>query len=485
MVPSRKGSLMKRNDPVHEAMKSVIRVYARGYNENDIRSILDPRFVSPEEWVASGFFFKIKRNQIVILTNSHVVRNSTKLEIMSILTSDELFRVEVVGLVSSFEPDVAVLRFPENELKRFLKIAKLKSLPFLRPPRTNHLMRGQQVKAIGYPLGMAEPNISGGEITNFIAGNDESIERMVTDAAINPGNSGGPAVTLDGRVIGINTAMAVPAENIGFVTPIYLVETILEELQKKGRAVTIHLGATLQKNSEHNGQFLGMKKVSGVIVREVFKGSLADSLGLKSRDIIISINSKNIDRHGNVEIENGFRKKNIYDVLHSIPRNQLVHLKIFRSGKLLHLMGQQKEWDRGYFPSQPIVCRRRYIYFAGMIVQELCDETIAALSTAFPDFDELRAYKEFTFGKHNLLLTHISSGTPAEEMGLSLGDIIHDINGRLVSGLGELQTALRDFKQAGAPHLVINFCSGAFASIEIQKYSEPDFQIFKIMSKPN
>jgi hypothetical protein len=332
---------------------------------------------------------------------------------------------------------------------------------------------------------MAEPNISGGEITNFIAGNDEAIERMVTDAAINPGNSGGPAVTLDGRVIGINTAMIVPAENIGFVTPIYLVETILDELKKKGRSVTIHLGATLQKNSDHNGHYLGMKKISGVIVKEVFKGSFADSIGLKSRDIIMSINSKNIDRHGNVEIENGFRKKNIYDVLHSIPRNQPVIFKIFRSKRLFYLTGQQKEWDRGYFPSQPIVCQRRHIYFAGMVIQELCDETIAALSTAFPDFDELRAYKEFTFGKHNLLLTHISSGTLAEEMGLSLGDIIRDINGRPISGLEGLSQAFREFQQQGYPKVVINFCSGAIASLEIQKYCDSDFQIFKIMTKPN
>lgn len=298
-----------RQDPVHTAMKGVVRIYARGFNEHEVRSILDPRFVSPEEWVASGFFIRIKDHEGYILTNSHVVRNASQLEVMSILTSDELFQVEVVGLVSTLEPDVALLKLPPPELKRFLKIANLKTLPYLKVSPSDPISRGEAVKAIGYPLGMAEPNISGGEITNFIAGNDAEMERLVTDAAINPGNSGGPTVTLQGQVIGINTAMAVPAANIGYITPIYLVCTVLEELLKKGEATTSHLGATLQKNSRQNARFLKMKKTEGVIVREVLKGSLAAKMGLKARDVITTINAHPVDRHGNVRSNSGFRKK--------------------------------------------------------------------------------------------------------------------------------------------------------------------------------
>lgn len=471
-----------RRDQVHEAMKGVVRVYARGFNENDVRSILDPRFVAPEEWVASGFFFRIKGDEGYILTNSHVVRNATQLEVMSILTSDELFRVEVVGLVTSLEPDIALLKMPEQEVRRFLKISKSKILPFLKVSSSDRVMRGQQIKAIGYPLGMAEPNISGGEITNFISGNDETMERLVTDAAINPGNSGGPAVTLDGWVVGINTAMVVPAENIGFITPIYLVETVLEELLKGGEARTSHLGATLQKNSANNADFLGMKNAEGVIVREVFKGSLADEIGLKPRDVITMINSCRVDRHGNVLFEKSFRKKNIYDILHSIPRSKEVVLKVFRAGRTITLKAKQVPWDRGYFPSQPIVSRRRFIYFSGFVIQELSDEIIAAISTLI-EFDELRAYKDYFIKGCGLIVTHIGSGTLAEEMGLGLGELINQVNGKKIESLAELRALLEEEK--ACPFIIIDFSSGSFACIKTGALSKEEVIIQNLSVRPS
>lgn len=471
-----------RRDPVHEAMKGVVRIYARGFNETEVHSILDPRYVSPEEWVASGFFFRMRGEKGHLLTNSHAVRSASQLEIMSILTSDELFRVEVVGLVSSLEPDVAILKLPPKELQRFLKIARIKNLPYLKAPSPDHVSRGTSVKAIGYPLGMAEPNISAGEITNFIAGNDADMERLVTDAAINPGNSGGPAVTPQGRVIGINTAIAIPAANIGFITPLYLINTVLDELLQRGEATTSHLGATLQKNSEQNHHFLKMKKTEGVIVREVLKGSLAANLGLKARDVITAINAHPVDRHGNVQIESGFRKMNIYDVLHATHRSEPVILNIFRDGQKLTLKSLQVNWDRGYFPSQPIVFRRRFIYFSGFIIQEVCDEIIAALSASI-EFDDLRTYLEFTVNDHRLIVTHIGSGTVAEEMGLSLGDLITRVNSRRVQTLEELQEVLKTEKQLGHPTILVEFASGAFACIDSQFHGERDFKIQRLSTK--
>lgn len=463
-------------DPIHLAMKGVIRIYARGFNEHDIRSILDPRFFAPEEWVASGFFFKVGQESGYILTNSHVIRNATRLEIMSILTSDELFTVEIVGFVSSLEPDVGLLKLPPKELQRFLKIAKIKQLPCLKISPANHIHRGELIKAIGYPLGMAEPNISGGEITNFISGNDENMEHLVTDAAINPGNSGGPAVTLNGEVVGLNTAMAVPAANIGFITPIHLVCTVIEDLLRNGETTASHLGAVLQKNSNQNRQFLKMKTTNGVIVREVLPGSLALKIGLRPRDVILSINNTEIDRHGNIQVEEDFRKRNLYDVLHATYRSKPITLKVFREGKKITLKSPQVNWHRGYFPSQPVVTRRRFIYFAGLVIQHICDEIISALSS-FEDFDELRVYKEYSQRKNLLIVTHISSGSIAEEMGLSLGDMITKVQGQNVKALEDLQKNLLIVKKNKDPRVLIELSSGAFASIDTSSYQEKHLHI--------
>lgn len=471
-------------DPVHKAMRGVVRVYARGFNEGDVRSILDPRFLVPEEWVASGFFFQVQGNEGYILTNGHVVRNAMQLEIMSILTSDELFRVEIVGLVSSLEPDIALLKLPAPELKRFLKIAKIRKLPFLKPFRTEKVRRGQPIKAIGYPLGMAEPNISGGEISNFISGSDQIMERLVTDAAINPGNSGGPSVTPQGRVVGINTAMAVPAANIGFITPIYMIYTVLSEFLNKGEAKTPLLGIHFQKNSDSNRNFLGMKMTEGVIVTEVQKRSFAEKLGLRHADVIKGINNYKLDRHGNVRFEAGFRKRSLYDILHSIPQSKPVVMHIFRKRKNLTLKAKRVDWEWSYFPSQPLISRRRFLYFSGMVIQELSDEIILALS-ALVDLDEIRSYKFYVEKKWRLIVTHIGSGTFAEEMGIEQGDMIALVQGHHVKSLEDFAKIVTNLLMNKSESILLDFASGALASIPTKNLRSSEIQIQKISALQN
>ena len=112
------------------------------------------------------------------------------------------------------------------------------------------------IKAIGYPLGMVEPNITGGEITNFISGSEFSSERFVTNAAINPGNSGGPSITEDGKVIGLNTAVIVDAENIGFITPASFIKIIIDNLILLSEPHFAGIGGKLQKNAENFNLYL-------------------------------------------------------------------------------------------------------------------------------------------------------------------------------------------------------------------------------------
>ncbi len=194
----------------------MVRIQAHGYSETQILSILDPRFVVSEEWLGSGFFIKIGNKSGYILTNCHVARNANHIEIQSILTSDEQFRVEIIGLVEGMEPDVALLRFSPGELKRYLSLSSEKKIPALKLGDSTKILRSEEIRAIGYPLGMNEPNISGGEISNFISGSDEITERLVTDASINPGNSGGPIVLSDGRVVAISAFMLRDREGLNF-----------------------------------------------------------------------------------------------------------------------------------------------------------------------------------------------------------------------------------------------------------------------------
>lgn len=102
-------------------MKAVVRIHVKGNPDTNHSTILDPRLVEHEDWVGSGFFIKIGAEEGYILTNAHVVRNSTHIELRSVLTSDEPFKVNLVGLVETLEPDVALLKFSNEELARFKK----------------------------------------------------------------------------------------------------------------------------------------------------------------------------------------------------------------------------------------------------------------------------------------------------------------------------------------------------------------------------
>jgi len=100
-------------------MSEVVQILAEGYIEEDIQSILNPSIKIPGVWSGSGFFVKYKELEGYIVTNAHVVRNAVKVEISSMLTSEERFEAEVVGLVKQLEPDVALIRLKEKELHRF------------------------------------------------------------------------------------------------------------------------------------------------------------------------------------------------------------------------------------------------------------------------------------------------------------------------------------------------------------------------------
>lgn len=463
------------------AAKAVVRVQAHGYSETQIQSILDPRFVVTEHWTGSGFFIKMKNETGYILTNCHVARNASHLEIQSILTSDEFFEVEVIGLVEGMEPDVALLKLKKGEKQRFLKVSSEKKIPYLTFADSKKILRSTEIRAIGYPLGMNEPNVSGGEISNFISGSDEITERIVTDAPINPGNSGGPAIIQSGQVIGINTAIIAGANNIGFITPIHLIQKVLNNLESHHRTGICRLAATIQKNSSSNCNYLGMKKPVGVIVRKVFQNGLAVHLGLRQHDVILSINNYKLDRHGNVQGEKISRKRNLYDILYEIPLGDLVNFTIFRDGRIQKLKTKSIGWHGEGFPAQPILKDRQFICLGGLIIQEVCNEIANALSSV--GLDSELAYQEFLQRKSKLIITHICDDSPSEDLDLSLGDFVVRAQGQAIKNLTQLSQQLKKSLAKKDKSFLLEFSSGALANFKMDSLTQIAAKIYKFGDK--
>jgi len=454
-----------------KAMLSVVQIHAQGFDETDNNSILDPRNLVHLTWSGSGFFIEIDGKKGHILTNSHVVKNARSIQIKTLITSEERFKADYLGHVEEMEPDVALLKLPEEEIKRFEKLAGRK-IPHLTLADSNKAKRGMEIKAIGYPMGMDEPNISGGEITNFISGDDVYTERLVTDAAINPGNSGGPSIIEGGKVVGINTSILVEANNIGFITPINFGEIIAENILKKECAELTQLGASFQPNSEANSKFLKKKVNEGVIVTEVIKGGLLHKAGLKKWDILTGINNNHFDRHGLVLGAEVQRYRTVFDVARLIPIGSKASFEFYREGlkrkKTLATFPKPKD----FIPAHPRVQDRKYIFFKGMVLQNLTMDIFKAISEEnllsslgfLLDLDKNISY---------VAITEIDQGSEAEDLYLLPGDVITKVNGKSLNTLNQFKIAVASSVKAGKDIIQLETNRGELGVFNIKDLEEP------------
>ena len=429
-------------DVARNMMSGVVQIHVEGNMAEDIQSVLNPAIKIPGTWAGSGFFIKHEQLEGHIVTNAHVVRNAVKIEISSMLTSEERFEAEVVGLVKTLEPDVALLRLTDKELLRFKTLA-LRDIEYLELREGSSPSRGEEIKAIGYPMGMVEPNISGGEITNFISGSEFTTERFVTDAAINPGNSGGPSVNSNSKVVGLNTAVMIDADNIGFITPAGFVKIILDNLLEQNEPHFSGIGGKLQKNTDNFNPFLKQPSAKGVIVDKIKPGGFLEAANIRKRDVILSINGVEFDRHGIVIGKEGrFRHKNIYDVMKLVPIGDEVEVVYLRNGDISTTTALAMRNPESGVRSNPIIEEIEYLEVFGMIIQELSVEIIEAMHNVDSNA-QIEMLQTIEQEKPTLVVTHIHQGTQADEMEWSPGEMIVTANDEEVHTLDELKELLQ------------------------------------------
>ncbi len=209
-----------------------------------------------------------------ILTNNHVVENAAEVEVR--LSDDRKFKATIVG--RDPKTDLAVLKVDPGP----------GALPVAELGDSDKLRIGQWAIAIGNPFGLDRTVTAGiisatGRTRVGVATYEAFIQ---TDASINPGNSGGPLLNLDGRVIGINTAIVSSGNGIGFSIPINMAREIMTQLIAKGRVVRGWLGIAIQDLTPELAAGFGVKPSSGVLVSDVMKDSPAEAGGMKAGDII-------------------------------------------------------------------------------------------------------------------------------------------------------------------------------------------------------
>jgi Do/DeqQ family serine protease len=216
----------------------------------------------------------------LIVTNYHVIEGADQITV--VLSDRREFEAK---LVRTDKPtDLAVLKIDPGEEK----------LSFLALSDSDELVVGDLVLAIGNPFGVGQTVTSG--IVSALArtqiGDTDFASFIQTDAAINPGNSGGALIGMDGRLIGINTAIfskSGGSQGIGFAIPSNMVRSVLAGTAKGGRLVRAWFGAWGQTVTADIADGLGMERPTGVVINKVYENGPADAAGLKLGDVVMLI----------------------------------------------------------------------------------------------------------------------------------------------------------------------------------------------------
>jgi len=250
---------------------------------SSVVGIVTPRGVVIDEWLNAipmrGFGTGFLVSNDVVVTANHVVQNLESVEVMS--PGGDVTVGEVVG--ADPEYDVALVR--------------ARGLSGARPivlGDSDKLRVGEVVLAMGYPLGLLDqPTVTMGVISavgRTISTPVGVMEGLIqTDAAINPGNSGGPLINLRGEVVGMNTAIVMGAQGIGFAVPINLVKLVIEEITRFGRVIKPRLGIYGTEISRSLSRYYRLGTDKGILVVKVLPGSPADDVGIRQGDVIIAI----------------------------------------------------------------------------------------------------------------------------------------------------------------------------------------------------
>ncbi|MEE9140816.1 MAG: DegQ family serine endoprotease, partial [Alphaproteobacteria bacterium] len=369
----------------------------------EMRPFLGP----PEERVQNSLGSGVIVDETgLIVTNYHVVEAAT--EITVALADRREFDAEVIG--SDQRTDLAVLRID----------TKGEALPTLAFGDSDELEVGDLVLAVGNPFGVGQTVTSG--IVSALArtriGPGDFRSFIQTDAAINPGNSGGALINMEGKLVGINTAIFTRTGGslgIGFAIPVNMVKVVLRGAVAGGRVVRPWLGVSGQVVTAEIAETLGLDRPRGVLVNAVHPAGPAAKAGLEVGDVVMALNGREVNDDEILR----FR-------VATLPVDGTATLEVLRGGRVLEL-----EVALVAPPEDP---PRDLTELRGR--QPLAGATAANLSPAFAD--EMGLDDTLT----GVILVEVRFGSPAHRFNFRAGDIVLRVNEQEIDTVDRLDTVL-------------------------------------------
>ncbi len=344
----------------------------------------------------------------IVVTNHHVIKNGNEIKVA--FADGREFEADVV--LRDKRTDLAILRLRADGAR----------FAYLQFGDSDLLEVGDLVLAIGNPFGVGQTVTSGiiSALARARGGISDYQFFIQTDAAINPGNSGGALISMDGRLVGINTAIYTRSggsNGIGFAIPVNMVRAVVESAKTGNRVRRPWVGAKLQRVTPEIAESLGLKRPVGLLVGSVYPRGPAARAGLRSSDVIISASGHEI------RSKQGF---NYY--LATKKMGQVIELDVLRGGKV--------RVARMKLVSAPEVPPRRERVLRGK--HPFSGAKVANLSPAVAE--------ELSLGEgayRGVVVISILRGSGAHRLRLKRGDIIEIINDYKIRNIADLSSVLR------------------------------------------
>ena len=402
------------------------------------RMPLSPR--NPRETVAQGSGFVITPDGY-ILTNNHVVGNAKDDKVTVKLSDGTEKQANVVG--TDPESDVAVIKIdPDHDL------------PYLELANSDDLEVGEWVVAIGNPFGLSH-TVTAGIVSALGRSNLAALDNIKyqdfiqTDAAINPGNSGGPLLSLDGKVVGMNTAILGPGganAGIGFAIPANLASSVSKQLRETGKAVRGYLGVSIGDLTPAMAESLDLANAKGAAVAEVMPNTPASDAGLEHYDVIVELNGEPIAD-----------AKELMSKVANLNPGSKAKLTVIRNGRKRTMTVVLGERPAGGEIASNTESSGDISDRLGFDVMELTQD----MKDRFEDYSDLEG----------VIVKSVDNGSVADHAGLRPGNVILEVNRKEVTSVREFNKVMKAAMAEDKPILlyVSNGSSNNLIALKLQK----------------
>ena len=348
-----------------------------------------------------------------IVTNNHVVDGADGVKVK--LANGKEFDAKVIG------------RDPKTDLA-LIKISGSSDLQPLKMGNSDDEKVGSWVVAIGSPFGL-EQTVTAGIVSakGRILGSGPYDNFIQTDASINPGNSGGPLINMKGEVIGINTAIIASGQGIGFAIPINTANDVIPQLKNKGQVTRGWLGVSIQDITPELAKSFGLKEKKGALVADVVKDGPAEKAGIERGDVIVEFDGKEIAE-----------SKDLPRIVAAVPVGKSVTIKLLKDGKMISKDVKIAQMEEATTDSAKAPVRKQI----GITVQNITPEIGRALGLK---------------NANGAVITQVEPGSPAADAGLQRGDVIKEVDRKVIKNVDEFFQNIEQAKKGNESNSLLLF----------------------------